>query len=364
MLFTSRILAPKPAATMDLRKIRYFFAVIEHRNLSGAAQALRISQPTLSRHMQALEGQFKTPLFVRSSRGMLPTEAGRRLHEGLQGLERQLQSLQDDVAAAMLEPTGEVAVGIPPSPRSLLAVSLIKRFAKACPRVVVRVIEETSGQLRDLIANGSLDVAITNFHEPMRGVIAKPLGREQMLLVGPPGAKLSRRVPTPMERLADLPLILTTRPNSLRLTVETGLSALGLRPDVRVEANTLPLMTDFVKSGLGYTVLPACGVRTLRRSNTVSVSPIAGFFLTWAVAKPKTRSLGLAAETMYNMVCKIGAEMVSQGVWQQPSRAPTATLCDAGRGRGKRAQIDESIDEWKRNRPRSLAGAERDQSAV
>jgi Bacterial regulatory helix-turn-helix protein, lysR family len=61
---------------MDLRKIRYFFAVIEHRNLSGAAQALRISQPTLSRHMQALEDQFKTPLFVRSSRGMLPTEAG------------------------------------------------------------------------------------------------------------------------------------------------------------------------------------------------------------------------------------------------------------------------------------------------
>jgi LysR family transcriptional regulator, nitrogen assimilation regulatory protein len=98
---------------------------------------------------------------------------------------------------------------------------------------------------------------------------------------------------------------------------------------VRVEANTLPLMTDFVKSGLGYTVLPACGVRTLRRSNIVSISPIAGFFLTWAVAKPKTRSLGLAAETMYDMVCKIGAEMVSQGVWQQPSRVPDAALCDA-----------------------------------
>src|SRR5664280_3767730 len=59
----------------------------------------------------------------------------------------------------------------------------IERFAKAYPRVVVRVVEETSGQLRDLIASGVLDVAITNAHEPSHGVVSQPLGRERMLLV-------------------------------------------------------------------------------------------------------------------------------------------------------------------------------------
>lgn len=303
---------------MDLRKISYFFAVMQHRNLSGAAQALRVSQPTLSRQMQAFEAQFRTPLFVRSGRGMTPTDAGRRLHEGLQGLERQLHSLKDDVAAALIEPAGEVAFGIPPSPRNLIAIPLIKRFAKACPRVTVRVIEETSGQLRDLVANGVLDVAVTNFDEPMRGIVATPLGREQMMLVGPRHAKLSLRVPTPMQALGRLPLILTTRPNSLRLTIETGLSALGLRPDVRFEANTLPLMTDLVTSGLGYTVLPACGIRTLLRNKIVTASPIADCYLTWVVAKPKTRSLGIAAQTLYDMLCKIGEQMVADGTWQMP----------------------------------------------
>jgi LysR family nitrogen assimilation transcriptional regulator len=301
---------------MDLEKIRYFFAVIEHRNLSSAAQALRVSQPTLSRQMQALESEFKSPLFVRGGRGMTLTEAGQRLHEGLQGLERQLRSLKDNVAATLVEPSGEVAFGIPPSPRTLIAVTLLERFAKAYPRVVVRVVEETSGQLRDLIASGVLDVAITNAHEPGHGVVSQALGSERMLLVGPRSAKLSLQTPTPIARLAELPLILTTRPNSLRLIVESGLSAQRLQPNVRLEANTLPLMTDLVRAGLGYTVLPACGVSTLLKQRAVSASPIEDLFVTWLAAKPKTRSLSTAAERFYEAICDIGREQIRAHVWQ------------------------------------------------
>ena len=87
-------------ARMDLRLIQSFFAVVEHRNLSGAAQALRVSQPTLTRQIQALEGEFGAPLFIRSSRGMALSDAGAKLQEGLKGLERQFQALRNDVAAA------------------------------------------------------------------------------------------------------------------------------------------------------------------------------------------------------------------------------------------------------------------------
>ncbi len=300
---------------MDMQKIQHFFAVIEHQNLSSAARSLRVSQPTLSRQMQALENEFETALFVRGARGMTLTEAGQRLHEGLQGLERHLRSLKNDVAAALVEPSGTIAFGIPPSPRSLIALPLLQRFAKAYPRVVVRVVEETSGQLRDLIASGVLDVAITNAHEPSHGVMSQPLGREKMLLVGSAEAGLSMKKATPIARLAELPLILTTRPNSLRLIVEAGLSAQGLHPNIRIEANTLPLMTDLVCAGLGYTVLPACGVTGLLKERALSASPIEGVFVTWLVAKPKTRSLSVAAELFYQAVCNIGQEQIDANVW-------------------------------------------------
>jgi len=300
---------------MDLRKIQYFFSVIEHGNLSSAAQSLRVSQPTLSRQIQAIEEEFKTPLFIRGGRGMMLTEAGKQLHEGLQSIERQLRLLKTDVAAVSVEPSGEVAFGIPPSPRGLIAVPLVKAFNASYPRIVVRLVEETSGQLRDLVASGVLDVAITNTHEPSHGIVSQLLGRERMLLVGPPGAKLSMRKETPLKSLAGLPLILTMRPNSLRLTIETGLGLLGLQPNVRLEANTLPLMTDLVVAGLGYTVLPACGVRHLIKQRQLSASPITDLFITWMVARPKSRSLGVAAERFHDMLCEMGRKQVRDGVW-------------------------------------------------
>jgi LysR family nitrogen assimilation transcriptional regulator len=303
---------------MDLRKAQYFFAVMEHRNLSNAAHSLRVSQPTLSRQMQALEEEFDTPLFVRHGRGMEPTEAGKRLHEGLRGLERGLRALKGDIAAASIEPTGEVAFGIPPSPRTLIAVPLIQRFVKKHPRVTVRVSEETSGELRDLVASGALDVAITNVHEPMRDVSAEPLAREQMVLVGSPAAKLSMKSEVQLERLADVPLVLTTRPNSLRLTVEAGLSRYGKRPQIKVEANALPLMTDLVQAGLGYTVLPLCGVRDLLRSKAVSASPISDFYITWIMAKTKSRPLSLAVERFCDLLQDMAREKIAERVWAAP----------------------------------------------
>lgn len=301
---------------MDLRRIKYFFAVVEHGNLSSAARSLRVSQPTLSRQIQSIEEQFQTSLFLRGGRGMLLTDAGRQLHEGLHSIERQLRSLQDDIAAASVEPSGEVAFGIPPSPRGLIAVPLIKAFNKAYPRVVVRIIEETSGQLRDLVANGFIDVAVTNAHEPSHGVAAQVLGSESMLLIGPSSAKLSMRKETPIQALEGLPLILTTRPNSLRLTIEAGLAEHGLQPNVRFEANTLPLMTDLVTAGLGYTVLPACGVSSLLKQGLISASPIMGLRIMWLVARPKVRSLSVAAERFYDCLRAIGARQVRDGTWQ------------------------------------------------
>lgn len=306
---------------MDLKHIQYFLAVMEHRNLSNAAEALRVSQPTLSRQMRALEHEFDTPLFVRLGRGIAPTEAAKRLQEGFKGLERQLRSLKGEVAAASSEPIGEVAFGIPPSPRSLLAVPLIKRFATIYPRVTVRVTEETSGELRDQVAAGVLDLAVTNLHEPIRGVSAEPLGREQMLLVGALGAKFVRQSDVSIEQLAELPLILTTRPNSLRLSVESGLNRFGLRPNVRIEANTLPLMTDLVIAGLGYTVLPSCGVRALLQAREVSARPIAGFYITWLVAQSKSRPLSFPAIQFRDMLRTIAQDQVVKGIWDPPAEA-------------------------------------------
>jgi LysR family transcriptional regulator, nitrogen assimilation regulatory protein len=75
-------------------------------------------------------------------------------------------------------------------------------------------------------------------------------------------------------------------------------------------------MTDLVMVGLDYTVLPACGVRALLSQNKITASPIADLFITRLVARPKARSLGVAAERFYDMLCELGRKQVRDGIWE------------------------------------------------
>ena len=301
--------------SFDIRKIVYFLAVIEHRNISRAAEALRVSQPTLSRQIHALEVEFNAPLFIRQGRGVLPTEAGKRLHQGLRGLEHQLRTLKNDVAAAAGEPSGEVAIGIPPSPRELMAIAIAQEYRKRYPKVAIRFCERTSGEVRDTVARGEVDIAIVNLDEPMDGLIAEPFASEPMLLVGPKDAGLSLDVPTPTKKLGEIPLILTTNPNSLRRMVDFELLHLGLRPNVRAEADMLPLLYDLVIQGHGYTVLPSCGVFPLIQSGRLSGSPLSGLRITWSIARPANRSLTMAGRKLVDVVLQVAKEKITSGSW-------------------------------------------------
>jgi LysR family nitrogen assimilation transcriptional regulator len=104
-------------------------------------------------------------------------------------------------------------------------------------------------------------------------------------------------------------------PNSLRKMLEHELSRHDLRPHVRVEANTLPLMTDLVAQGLGYTLLPSCSVLALVNSGALSASPVAGLRITWTIARPSNRSLSAAAQMLLGFIFDAVDELIASGVW-------------------------------------------------
>jgi LysR family nitrogen assimilation transcriptional regulator len=316
---------------MDTTKFAYFNAIVEHGSISHAAEALRISQPTLTRQVQMLEEQFGAALLVRHGRGVALTEAGRRLNEGLRGLERQIRSLRDYVGAAAKEPSGEVAIGIPPSPRSLLATDIVRKFALRYPKVRIRVMEETSGRIRDHVASGVLDLAITTSVEPDRGLRTEPLVAEPLLLIGPREAKLQLRKRMKISDAAQLPLILTTSPNSIRRIVEDAFAAYGLRPVIGIEANTLPFMTDLVEVGLGYTMLPLSGVNPIGRHQNLSATQIDGVLVTWVLAYPENRPMSPNSRLFAKLILEEVALKIGDGSWPlarmlAPTSARTATV--------------------------------------
>jgi len=71
---------------LDLRKLRYFAAVAEHRHFGRAAERLYIAQPVLSRQIRALEQDLGCALLVRTTRSVQLTAAGERLQEEARGV--------------------------------------------------------------------------------------------------------------------------------------------------------------------------------------------------------------------------------------------------------------------------------------
>src|SRR5687768_3228816 len=77
-------------ASPDWSLWRSFAAVLRHGSLSAAARALQLSQPTLGRHIEALEAALGVTLFERGLQGLRPTEAALRLHEPVEAAEHAL----------------------------------------------------------------------------------------------------------------------------------------------------------------------------------------------------------------------------------------------------------------------------------
>ena len=77
-------------------------------------------------------------------------------------------------------------------------------------------------------------------------------------------------------------------------------------------------MTDLVRAGLGYTVLPSCGVRSLLKAKEIVAKPIAGFNITWLIARAKSRSLTFAAERFCDMLRTIARQQIEKGIWTAP----------------------------------------------
>ena len=99
-------------ANLDWSWVQSFLAVASHGSFSAAARQLDLSQPTLSRHVRALEQVWERPLFVRHNRGIELTDAGRRLLEQSSGIESSMASLWRHRSADPNQPCGTVRVSV------------------------------------------------------------------------------------------------------------------------------------------------------------------------------------------------------------------------------------------------------------
>ena len=241
---------------MDVRQLRYFLGIVEHGSISRAAEALRVAQPALSLHLKRMEEDFGCQLVLRTARGVVPTESGRRLAQRAAALIESMDGLRDEVRAVEATPAGPATVGIPTSLGPVLTVPLALAVRRDHPQIRLRVVEGLSGHMREWVLSGQLDLALVFGAEETGGLETELVARESLHLVGPVDDPLLRgRTSIPFAEALALPLILPGRPHGVREEVEHAALLARARVTVAMEIDALEQIKALVAEGCGYTVL-------------------------------------------------------------------------------------------------------------
>ncbi|HMN80873.1 MAG TPA: LysR substrate-binding domain-containing protein [Burkholderiaceae bacterium] len=245
---------------MELRQMRYFVRVVELGSISRAALEFDVVQSALSQQIGRLEGELSTRLLQRTSKGVLPTEAGLAFFRQAQLALRHAGEAAR--AAQQLRLSGSVSVGLAPTTASVLGLPLMRAVRERYPDVHLHLVESLSGHLAAMLNARQLDLAVLFDADAGRRWTVTPLLEERLYLIG---ARDGRRKPFPARvKLADLrdyhPLILPSPSHGLRDTLDAALTRNRLRKLAPMEIDSLAMLMDAVRAGLGCTIQPGAAL--------------------------------------------------------------------------------------------------------
>jgi len=299
---------------MDLKQLEYFVRVAELGSFTRAAIALDVAQPALSRQVRLLEVELRQNLLTRNGRGALPTEAGKLLLAHGRGILHQVERAREELGRVRGSLAGRVAVGLPTSLARVLTVPLIRAFRIELPDATLSISEGLSVPMQESLIAGRLDIAVLYNAQPTAEIEITPLLEEDLLLVQrrPPGLPEDPPPgPITLRELGQLPLVIPTRPNAIRMHVESELANIGCRLNIALEIDGVSAILDLVADGAGYAVLSRNAVSSSIRPSAFSVRTITAPVLRTKVSmatsslRPTTLTQQTTLKLLHKIICKI-----------------------------------------------------------
>ncbi|MBS2553098.1 LysR family transcriptional regulator [Catenulispora sp. NL8] len=243
---------------MEIRQLQHFVSVAEEQHFTRAAARLMVSQSGLSASIRALERELQASLFVRTTRTVTLTEAGRALLVEAERILAQERAAREAVAAVQGVLRGTLTLGAEQCVAGVHVAGLLAAFRRLHPQVEIRLRQWGSAALAEQVAAGRLDLAFayrTDGHpEQLRSVA---LTSEPMIVLCHPDHALARAGAAVTPRDLGGEAFVDFHPDwGPRRVTDAAFAALGIRRTVPLEVNDVHSLLDLVGEGLGVAVVP------------------------------------------------------------------------------------------------------------
>jgi DNA-binding transcriptional LysR family regulator len=243
--------------SISIRSIRYFLAVAQAESVTGATQALHISQSAITESIKSLEDDMGVCLFERHARGMTLTHAGhqflRHCHEIMGAVERARNALIERPDTMV----GTLNIGVTGLMIGYYLPYLLDRYRRVFSQVTVNVLEDRSEFLQDLLVNGEIDVAIlivSNVKDTF-ALATETLIRSPWRVWLPLHHRLLEHKKISLEQLNEQALIMLKN-DALDEMMPASLRRRSARNSGAMRTTSVEAVRSLVATGAGLTVLP------------------------------------------------------------------------------------------------------------
>lgn len=264
---------------MNLRDLQYIIALSEHGHFGKAAAACNVSQPTLSGQIAKLEEELGVAVFHRVGRSVRPTEAGEDIIEHAR---RAIAASQDivDIARANRDPlSGRLRLGVIPTLGPYLMPYVLPAAAEKLPNAPLVIVEDLTGNLVPLVAQGKLDAAIIATPPEPPEITSMELFDEPFWVATPANHPLLALKTVNAADIDPKSLLLLADGHCLRdqvvdLCREQEASVAG-HADIR--ATSLETLLHLTGAGFGVTLVPQMAIESGRAAGVqIAIRPLAG----------------------------------------------------------------------------------------
>lgn len=243
---------------ITLKQIEAFHSVIITGTVTRAADKLGVSQPAISRLIADLEGHVGFPLFVRSSRQVVPTVRARTLHAQVERSFLGLQHIEATANALRQNGEGQLRLGVVPSLLPIISRDLIAPFVRLHPLASISIEVVATLNTLDWLSFRQTDIGITFEAMSRAGLETRSIGRTEAACVVQaehPLTKLGRAI-EPRDLSGET--FVSYMPDSgFRAEIDRVLATAQVRLDSRIEVRTTAAACELVAALGAITLVPS-----------------------------------------------------------------------------------------------------------
>jgi DNA-binding transcriptional LysR family regulator len=257
---------------MDLRRLEVFAKVAELGSFSRAAEALFLTQPTISEHVRALEVELGLSLLDRLGRGATPTPGGRVLLDYARRMLTLAEEARQAIERFQGRMSGTLMVGGSTIPGEYVLPALIGQFKSKYPDILISLRVASSRQVSEWVDEGRVEVGVVGAQPALRTLTAHELMSDELVIAVPAGHPWAGRKTVALADVRSEPLIVREPGSGSREALERALHEAGTNLEafrVAGEIGSTQAVKQAVRAGVGITIVSRRAVEDECRAGLV-----------------------------------------------------------------------------------------------